>query len=338
MSTNDTWSGRLVGWFSENAKEYPWRTDPTPYHVWLSEIMLQQTRLETVRPYYTRFITQLPTIAALADAPEEEVLKLWEGLGYYSRARNLHKAAKVIASDYGGEMPASYEAVRALPGIGDYTAGAICAQAFGLPTPAVDGNVLRVVSRLFELTDDVLSPVARKKVTELVSASYPADAPSAFTQGLMELGETLCLPGEPACEACPLSDLCLAHAHGRERELPVRIVKTAKKEEQRVLLLVEKDGLVLFHKRPKKGVLAGLWELPEESTLAEALNVPAASLRGEKTAEYRHVFTHLIWNIEVYRGTLSDDIRLDESFLWADPAELMLPTAFAKAFTSKNNP
>lgn len=331
MKNEEKWSRRLARWFAENAKEYPWRTDPTPYHVWLSEIMLQQTRLETVRPFYTRFIEALPSIPALAAASEEQVLKLWEGLGYYSRARNLHKAAKLIVRDHGGEMPASYEAVRALPGIGDYTAGAICAQAFGLPTPAVDGNVLRVVSRLFELTDDVLSPAARKKVTELVRADYPADMPSAFTQGLMELGETLCLPGEPACPSCPLADLCLAHRHGREKELPVRINKTAKKEEARVLLLIERDGKLLLHKRPKKGVLAGLWEIPEENLLSELLDLPAASIRGEKLGEYRHVFTHLVWNIEVYRGTLPREAALDETFCWSRPEDVMLPTAFTKA-------
>ncbi len=376
------WGELLVRWYQANAREYPWRSDPSPYHVWLSEIMLQQTRLETVRAYYLRFIGELPTVAALAAAPEEQVLKLWEGLGYYSRARNLHKAAKVIVSQYGGEIPADPAKIRALPGVGDYTAGAISAVAFGLPVPAVDGNVLRVVSRLFELEDDVLSPAARRNVTELVRAAYPPEA-SAFTQGLMELGETLCLPGVPLCDACPLRELCRSRSSGRAAELPLRKAKTAKRELTRELFLIKNaDGRLLFCRRPDKGVLAGLWDLPEESegagiggagsagdtsSSADRLRATSSSAdrlraagfvlrRGELLGEADHVFTHLIWHMKVWQGSLErqggaaeDDaladaagdgaanaadaanLPLPEGFVWADPAELMLPTAVAKA-------
>lgn len=363
------WGELLVRWYQANAREYPWRSDPSPYHVWLSEIMLQQTRLETVRAYYLRFIGELPTVAALAAAPEEQVLKLWEGLGYYSRARNLHKAAKVIVSQYGGEIPADPAKIRALPGVGDYTAGAISAVAFGLPVAAVDGNVLRVVSRLFELEDDVLSPAARRNVTELVRAAYPPEA-SAFTQGLMELGETLCLPGAPLCDACPLRELCRARSSGCAALLPVRRARSSKRELTRDLYLIgDASGRLLFCRRPDKGVLAGLWDLPEESEGAEiggagsagdtvtaaatgddtagdtssADRLRAAGFvlrRGELLGEADHVFTHLIWHMKVWQGSLERQggaaadaatLPLPEGFVWADPAELMLPTAVAKA-------
>ncbi len=334
MGAETLWPAQLVDWYRGNALSYPWRDDPTPYHVWLSEIMLQQTRLETVRPYYQRFTEALPDIASLAAAPEEEVLKLWEGLGYYSRARNLQKAARMLVSDYGGSFPADFEAVRRLPGIGDYTAGAICAVAFGLPVPAVDGNVLRVVSRLYELRDDVLTPAARKKVTELLKACSPADdgrlpsVPSAFVQGLMELGETLCLPHNPSCDACPLQTACLAFAHGSAETLPVRSIRSSKKEETRSLLLIEEEGRILLHRRPPKGVLAGLWELPaEEDGLI-------CAVRGEKLAEARHIFTHLIWNMTLYEAALLAPLPEDPDFYFASPeelrSELMLPTAFTK--------
>ncbi len=324
------WPYLLTDWYQAHAVSYPWRVSPTPYHVWLSEIMLQQTRLETVRPYYERFISALPDIASLAAAPEEEVLKLWEGLGYYSRARHLHQAARKVVSEYGGELPPDPGLIRALPGVGDYTAGAICAIAFGLPVPAVDGNVMRVISRLYELEEDVLSPAARRRVTELVEKVYPQGEgqASAFVQGLMELGETLCLPREPRCGSCPLRDFCLARLHGRTAELPLRTARTQKKEETRTLLYIEEDGRLLLHRRPAKGVLAGLWELPaEEDGLLSAE-------RGEKLAQTAHVFTHLIWNMTLFRAVLREPVSEKDGFRFVSPEELsgklMLPTAFSK--------
>ena len=205
-------------WYSAGRRLLPWRQDPTPYHTWIAEIMLQQTRIEAVIPYYERFLRELPDVSALAAVPEDRLLKLWEGLGYYSRARNLKKAALLLMEHYGGELPASAAELRKLPGIGDYTAGSIASISFGLPEPAVDGNVLRVMTRLLACADDIAAPATKRAVTELLRAHYPSgDDAALLTEGIMELGETVCLPnGSPLCERCPLRGLCLAHQEGKE--------------------------------------------------------------------------------------------------------------------------
>lgn len=273
----------LLHWFEYNRRILPWREDPTPYHVWVSEIMLQQTRVEAVKGYYDRFLTCLPDIKALAEADEETLLKLWEGLGYYNRVRNMQKAARIVVEQYGGELPADYEKIRALPGIGDYTAGAIASIAFGLPYPAVDGNVLRVMSRITCNEEDIAKESTKKKLKEdlintlqeksiLQCRDEQQDRPEEpvegnvygdFNQSLMELGATVCLPnGKPLCEQCPVMHLCKAFHTGREQELPVKSAAKARRIEHRRVYLITWEGKVLLHRREKKGLLAGLWEFP----------------------------------------------------------------------------
>jgi len=252
----------LLHWYDYNRRILPWREDPTPYHVWVSEIMLQQTRVEAVKGYYDRFLSRLPDVAALAEAEEEVLLKLWEGLGYYNRVRNMQKAARVLMEQYDGEMPADYEAIRSLPGIGDYTAGAISSIAFGLPYPAVDGNVLRVMSRLTCSEEDIAKEQTKRKLKEDLTVIMPSRS-GDFNQSLMELGATVCLPnGKPLCEQCPVMHLCKAFHAGRETELPVKSGKKERRIEKRLVYLVVCDGKVLLHRREKKGLLAGLWEYP----------------------------------------------------------------------------
>lgn len=263
-------------WFAENGRSLPWRETADPYRIWLSEIMLQQTRIEAVIPYYRRFLEAFPDPASLAEADDGTLMKLWEGLGYYSRARNLKKAAQVIVRDYGGALPPDADLLRSLPGIGAYTAGAIASVAFGLPEPAVDGNVLRVISRVCAMEEDVLLPAVKKAVTDALRAVYPMGRDAAlFTEGLMELGEVICLPargekqvgGEgksgPDCAVCPLRSMCRARAEGNVSRYPVRSPKKERRiEERTVFLLRSPDGRYFLRKRPAKGLLAGLWEFP----------------------------------------------------------------------------
>ena len=222
----------LLLWYRENARDLPWRKKPTAYRVWVSEIMLQQTRVAAVLDYYRRFLEELPDVQALAEVPEERLMKLWQGLGYYSRARNLQRAARTIVSGFGGRFPERYEDIRALPGVGDYTAGAVGSIAFGLPTPAVDGNVLRVIARITGDGGDISTPAMKKRVTEALARVIPVDAPGDYNQALMELGATVCLPnGAPLCEKCPAARLCTAFQQGRTGELPVKAPKKPRREE-----------------------------------------------------------------------------------------------------------
>ena len=230
--------GALLPWFRENARDLPWRRDREPYHVWLSEIMLQQTRVEAVRGYYLRFLEALPTVAALAETDEGALLKLWEGLGYYSRARNLQKAARVIVSEHGGRFPEDFDAIRALPGVGPYTAGAIASICFEQPRAAVDGNVLRVLSRITECGEPVDLPEVRADFTARLERVYPAGSCGAFTQSLMELGATVCTPRSPRCESCPCAAFCLARERGTAAALPARLPKKDKRVEERTVFLL----------------------------------------------------------------------------------------------------
>ena len=322
----------LLHWYEFNRRILPWREDPTPYHVWVSEIMLQQTRVEAVKGYYDRFLTCLPDVRALAEAKEDELLKLWEGLGYYNRVRNMQKAARVLVEQYGGEMPADYESIRVLPGIGDYTAGAIASIAFGLPYPAVDGNVLRVMSRITGSEEDIAKESTKKKMKEDLTAIMPEQS-GDFNQSLMELGATVCLPnGKPLCEQCPVMHLCKAFHAGRETELPVKSGKKERRIEKRIVYLVYCGEKVLLHRRPDKGLLAGLWEFPnvlEEQTwsvggsgrrssaeriaayAAEALQVSEKESSGagekekmpsiRKDKKAKHIFSHVEWHMEGIR-------------------------------------
>ena len=252
----------LLPWYREHHRPLPWRQTREPYHIWLSEIMLQQTRVEAVKGYYQRFLEALPTVEALAGADDELLHKLWEGLGYYSRVRNLKKAAIQIMDSHEGQFPEEYEQVLALPGIGEYTAGAICSIAFDQPRAAVDGNVLRVMTRLTEDPSPIDSPVLKRNVREALEAVYPREA-GEFTQALMELGATLCGPNwKPQCAQCPCREFCAGHLHGTAEQFPVKKPKAKRREEARTVFILSCDGRYALEKRPSKGLLAGLYQFP----------------------------------------------------------------------------
>ncbi len=326
----------LLPWYEKNARPLPWRQDVTPYRVWISEIMLQQTRIEAAKGYFARFMAALPDVEALASAPEEQVLKLWEGLGYYSRARNLHKAAKVLMEQYGGALPADARALRALPGIGDYTAGAIASIAFGLPEPAVDGNVLRICARLTACPDSIAEPRVKKTFQEALRAQYPRTGCGEFTSALMELGETVCLPGTPDCERCPLSGVCAAWESGTRTEYPVMPEKKPRRTENRTVFLLLSGGRAALRRRPDKGLLAGLWEFPhvegvlsEEEALEKARAWGCEPLDAEPCGPAVHIFSHLEWHMTGWKIRCQN---APELFVWADGEArretYAVPTAF----------
>ena len=325
----------LVEWDRASRRALPWRDEPSPYHVWISEIMLQQTRIDAVIAYYLRFLEAFPNVASLAAADDDRLMKLWEGLGYYSRARNLKKAACQLVEQNGGELPRGAAELRKLPGIGEYTAGAIASLAFGEPEPAVDGNVLRVVMRLLACADDVMEQRTRRRVTALLREIYPrGEAAARLTEGLMELGETLCVPnGEPACPLCPLRSLCRAAAEGAAKDYPVRSQPKARKIEQRTVLLPRCGERFAIRRRPESGLLAGLWEFPnaEGELSPEALceELGLRPLRIQSCGRAKHVFTHVEWRM---RGYLADCEQEAEGLVWRSPGEIEerypIPTAF----------
>ncbi len=327
----------LLDWYPAHHRDLPWRRDREPYHVWVSEIMLQQTRVEAVKGYYARFLAELPDIAALAACPEDRLLKLWEGLGYYNRVRNLQRAARQVMEEHGGEFPHTYEEISALRGIGEYTAGAIGSICFGLPTPAVDGNVLRVFARLCEDFRDILSPAYKKDVTARLAELYPHYDCGMLTQALMELGATVCVPnGAPHCEACPLRALCMARRAGSAAALPVREKKTRRRIEARTVFVLECGGKIAVRRRDAAGLLAGLWELPNtEGFLSEEAAAAQCSAWGcrpvalTRTLRRKHIFTHITWELQAVFLTCEVP---DARFVWAAPEELeerySLPTAF----------
>ena len=313
---------KIADWYALSRRVLPWREDPAPYRIWISEIMLQQTRVEAVIPYYERFLRELPDVAALAAVEEDRLLKLWEGLGYYSRARNLKKAAETVMRDYGGTLPRTAAELRKLPGIGDYTAGAIASIACGEPEPAVDGNVLRVLSRLLENEGDVLSPAVKKSMTALLRQHYPAgEAAALTTEGLMELGETICIPnGAPKCELCPLGKLCRAFQSGSAERFPVKAPPKARRQEARTVLLLRCGGRYAIRQRPKKGLLAGLWEFPNEpgSLSREQLfaRFPQA-LSLADCGRAAHIFTHVEWHMQGYLVELPEELP---EYIWETPS------------------
>jgi A/G-specific adenine glycosylase len=298
----------LLEWYDKNARKLPWRDDPTPYRVWVSEIMLQQTRVEAVKPYFERFVRELPDIAALANVPEDRLLKLWEGLGYYNRVRNLQKAARIVLERYGGVLPKDVKELSKLPGIGAYTAGAISSIAYGKPEPAVDGNVLRVLARLTADDRDIRDPAAKRMAAQKLRKIYPVGKSAEFTQALMELGATVCLPnGAPLCGRCPLSSLCVGLKTGRAASLPVISPKSARKIEKRTVFLILCDGKAALRKRPETGLLAGMWEFPSEpGTLSRAQAQRTLQEWGfpktemKKVPGAKHVFTHVEWHMTGY--------------------------------------
>lgn len=256
-------SAPLLRWYDENRRVLPWREEVSAYRTWVSEIMLQQTRVAAVLPYFERFMAAFPDVAALAAAEPDRLMKLWEGLGYYSRARNLQKAAKIVTEQYGGQFPRTYDGLCALPGIGDYTAGAILSIAFGQAVPAVDGNVLRVAARITGSGFDILDAKNRRTFRAWMAAAMSRERPGEYNQALMDLGATVCTPGgEPLCDACPARDFCRAHQTGRERQLPVRAPKKARRREEKTVFLLVRECCAALRRRPEEGLLAGLWEYP----------------------------------------------------------------------------
>ena len=332
----------LLLWYRENARVLPWRSHPTPYRVWVSEIMLQQTRVAAVLDYYRRFLEALPTVADLAAVPEDALMKLWQGLGYYSRARNLQRAARQIMEEHGGIFPSTYEEIRALSGVGDYTAGAISSIAFGLPVPAVDGNVLRVAARVTGDEGDIAAPATKKRVTAALAEIIPLDAPGDFNQALMELGATVCAPnGPPRCLECPAMAFCKGRLRGTAEDLPVKGAKKPRRVEEKTVFLLVRDGKIALRKRPGTGLLAGLWEFPNvEGALDEAAAGAAVSVWGleprrwESRLTAKHIFTHVEWHMTGYTLEVAGDGPAD--FVWADAGALSdraVPSAFGRYYT-----
>ena len=333
----------LLAWYDKGHRILPWREEPTPYHVWVSEIMLQQTRVEAVKPYYDRFMTALPDIQALAGAKEEKLLKLWEGLGYYNRVRNLNKAAQLVMEEYGGQMPDTYEELLKLPGIGHYTAGAIASIAYGKKTSAVDGNVLRVLSRLRLDDRDIMQQSVKNQVEEELLAAMKEERPGDFNQALMELGATVCIPnGEPKCGQCPWEKLCLAHKEGRELEFPVKSAKKKRTIEEKTILLIRDENKVALQKRPSKGLLAGMYEFPwlegkltEEEVLAKLREAGILALHIKPVGESKHIFTHKEWHMIGYavRADELSEGKGPDSYLYVERSEAKerypIPSAYA---------
>lgn len=333
----------LLEWFYIHRRNLPFRTDPTPYHVWVSEIMLQQTRMTAAVPYYERFVGELPDIPSLADCSEERLHKLWEGLGYYSRVRNLQKAAQIVCKEYGSCLPADPAKLRALPGIGDYTAGAIASIGFGIPAPAVDGNVLRVFARLYNDRRDIALPAVKADTAARVMAQQPGVSPGDFNQALMELGALVCVPGEPDCSACPLEKLCLARQQGTAAELPCKAPPKPRRSCELTLALVRDcRGRWLLQKRPEHGVLAGLWQplLLSETAMdascalaAVRRLLPSARENSREPVTAKHIFTHLEWHMKGYFFDTTEAFA-PKDCVWTTAEQLQqeytLPAAFKK--------
>lgn len=298
----------LVDWYRENSRVLPWREQKNAYYTWVSEIMLQQTRVEAVKPYFQRFISELPDPATLAACPEEKLLKLWEGLGYYNRVRNMQQAARTVVEEYGGKLPADYRKLLALKGIGNYTAGAIASIAYGIPVPAVDGNVLRVVSRIKESRQDIMKQSVRREIEEELQKIMPAACPGDFNQALMELGALVCVPnGEPKCKECPAAFCCGACLHGTTEEIPVKGAKKERKVEERTVLVIQDGRMTAIHRRPAKGLLAGLYELPNiegkltrEQVLDKVKELELEPLFIRELEPAKHIFSHVEWRMKGY--------------------------------------
>ncbi|MDO4490096.1 MAG: A/G-specific adenine glycosylase [Lachnospiraceae bacterium] len=343
-------AARLLEWYQVNKRTLPWREGNNPYYIWVSEIMLQQTRVEAVKPYFQRFLAELPTVRDLAECPEEKLLKLWEGLGYYNRVRNLQKSAQIIVEQYGGEMPSEYEELLALPGIGSYTAGAIASIAFGRAVPAVDGNVLRILTRLEADPSDIakqsVKKNAEKRLLEMMNAEECADAirekPGDLNQAWMDLGAGICLPGgEPLCDSCPLKELCKAHERGEETAYPVKTKKLKRRLEDRTILLVQDGERIALHKRPDTGLLAGLYEFPnleghltEQQVLAWVEDTGLFPVQIQPLEPAKHIFSHVEWHMKGYLiRVASFEGELRENYLLAEvktaEEKYAIPSAFS---------
>ncbi len=355
LDSLDLIASPLLAWYDAGRRILPWREEPTPYHVWLSEIMLQQTRVEAVKPYYDRFLQHLPDIASLAAVGEEQLLKLWEGLGYYNRARNLKRSAVQIMEEYGGEMPGEYEQLLGLVGIGSYTAGAIASIAFHKAVPAVDGNVLRIISRLRMDGRDISDARVKKSIEVELQAVIPKDRPGDFNQALMELGAMVCIPnGTPKCGECPWKELCQARIENCIAEYPKKAPKKPRKIEHKTVLVLLDEHCVALRKRGEKGLLAGMYEFPmleghksEEEVIAYLKQSGLSPLRIQKLDPAKHIFTHKEWHMIGYQVRVDELMKSDtmdkdrkgaqrgdrQDYIFIDPAETKsrypIPSAFA---------
>ncbi len=327
----------LLAWFYENRRSLPFRDDPTPYHIWISEIMLQQTRVEAVKGYYARFLDSLPTVSHLAACDDDTLHKLWEGLGYYSRADNLRRAAQVIVEKYSGELPCTYEELLALPGIGEYTAGAIASISMNIPVPAVDGNVLRVFTRLYNDHADITVPLTKKRITAQVCEELPDDMPGDFNQALMELGALICVPGEPKCSECPLASLCAANTAGSAASLPAKAPKKPRRVEDVTVLLIHSEAGWLLSKREEKGLLAGLWQpmilmdspISDAQSALESLLPGSLPLHTEELKPSKHLFSHIEWRMHGWQIEISGTPTAPVGCVWAKSMEeYAIPNAF----------
>lgn len=356
MDREQYFSNNLLNWFQTYQRDLPWRRTKNPYHIWVSEIMLQQTRVDTVIPYFYRFIEQFPTIDALAEAPEEHVLKAWEGLGYYSRARNLQTAVREVKERYGGVVPSNKAEISTLRGVGPYTAGAILSIAYNQPEPAVDGNVMRVLSRYFLIEEDIMKGSTRVLMEKLIPGLIPEGAASDFNQALMELGALVCTPKAPYCLTCPVMEHCAGRLAGMEESLPIKKKSKPPRLENRIVALIEGSGLnegkVLIRQRPQEGLLARMWELPHytgrqdeiaygqnkamvkdiptdeeniyflRNQLAEGYDIQYGiqALPGEWFMNTEHTFSHIRWNMKVYRfkedSSSASDVSATKQYKW----------------------
>ena len=331
----------LISWYRQNKRILPWRDQKNAYYTWVSEIMLQQTRVEAVKPYFLRFIGELPDVKALAECPEEKLMKLWEGLGYYNRVRNMQSAAQVVVAEYGGVLPASYDELLALKGIGSYTAGAIASIAYDIPVPAVDGNVLRVFSRITENRQDIMKQSVRRQVEEKLLRIMPKEAPGDFNQALMELGAVVCVPNGPArCTECPVAAFCRAYHHGTVDELPVKAPKKKRTIENRTVLVIQDGERTAIHKRPQEGLLAGLYELPNveghlsmDEALQKVKEMNLEPLHIETLPEAKHIFSHIEWRMTGYRIRVSSlEERKESSFIFTEKKQSEKQYAIPSAF------
>lgn len=331
----------LISWYRQNKRILPWRDQKNAYYTWVSEIMLQQTRVEAVKPYFLRFIGELPDVKALAECPEEKLMKLWEGLGYYNRVRNMQSAAQVVVAEYGGVLPASYDELLALKGIGSYTAGAIASIAYDIPVPAVDGNVLRVFSRITEDRQDIMKQSVRSQVEEKLLGIMPKDAPGDFNQALMELGAVVCVPNGPArCMECPVAALCKAYHHGTVDELPVKAPKKKRTIENKTVLVIQDGECTAIRKRPQEGLLAGLYELPNveghlsmDEALQKVKEMNLEPLHIEVLPEAKHIFSHIEWRMIGYRIHVSSlEERKEAPFIFIGKKQSEKQYAIPSAF------
>jgi A/G-specific adenine glycosylase len=346
VEKKETIRRELLSWYRENRRDLPWRRERDPYRIWVSEVMLQQTRVDTVIPYYERFLEQFPTLSALAEAPEEQVIKVWEGLGYYSRARNLHAAVKEVAARYGGKVPDDPEEIATLKGVGPYTAGAILSIAYNKKAPAVDGNVMRVFSRLFALEDDIARVATRKKMERIAVELIPEEAPGDFNQALMELGALICTPVSPQCLFCPVQTVCDAFRLGMEQELPRKKKAKSPRPVDVIFAVLRADGRTVAEKRPDDGLFGGMWGLPtlEYSTredpletvrkLCDTNRIPVTNLFMKGV--FTHIFSHLHWKVVVVEVRVAARCEeLPEGWHWVEESELRqkpFSNVYRKAF------